>query len=218
MRVAVEEAVDEDLLDHRPDERASELVGVEAGLTQRGRVGDLDPAHELHRQHPRSRQLVVDPRDRDVLEAGEVVRQPLRVVRLVAVVELLEDASRELVDEAAQADLPGDAQASLGDRGELGDDAEVGLGLRDDPRPLDLDRHGAVVGVARWTCAVDAAANGSCSIVANSSSGGRPSSFWITFRASSHGNGAASLWSLESSSISGGSTSLRLAIIWPIFT
>ena len=73
--------------------------------------------------------------------------------------------------------------------------------------------------VARWTWAVDAAANGSCSIVANSSSGGRPSSSWMTFRASSHGNGAASLWSLDSSSMtSGGSTSLRLAIIWPIFT
>ena len=41
----------------------------------------------------------------------------------------------------------------------------------------------------------------------------------MTARASSHGNGAASLWSFVSSAMtSGGSTSLRLAIIWPIFT
>ena len=73
--------------------------------------------------------------------------------------------------------------------------------------------------VARCTWAVDAAANGSCSIVANSSSGGLPSSSWIISRASSQGNGAASLWSFDSSSMSsGGSASPRLAIIWPIFT
>ena len=73
--------------------------------------------------------------------------------------------------------------------------------------------------VALWTWAVDAAANGTGSIVANSSSGSRPSSPRMTARASSHGNGAASLWSLDSSAMrSAGRTSPRLAIIWPIFT
>ena len=64
--------------------------------------------------------------------------------------------------------------ASLGDRRELRDHAEVRLGLGDDLRPLDLDRDDAVPSwsVARWTWAVEAAANGSGSIVANSSSGG----------------------------------------------
>ena len=73
--------------------------------------------------------------------------------------------------------------------------------------------------VARWTWAVDAAANGSCSIVPNSSSGGAPSSFWMISAASSHGNGSTSLWSIcSSASQSGGSASPRLATICPIFT
>ncbi len=73
--------------------------------------------------------------------------------------------------------------------------------------------------VARCTWAVEAAANGSFSNVANSSSGGLPSSLTMISRASSYGNGAASLCSFWSSeSHSGGRASPRLATIWPIFT
>ena len=73
--------------------------------------------------------------------------------------------------------------------------------------------------VARWTWAVEAAANGCSSIVANSSSGGRPSSERRTIQASFHGNGSASDWSRANSVVqSTGRMSLRLAIIWPIFT
>ena len=54
MRVAVEEAVDQDLLDHRPDERRAQGVGVEAGVAQLVRVRDLDARDELHRQDART--------------------------------------------------------------------------------------------------------------------------------------------------------------------
>jgi hypothetical protein len=82
----------------------------------------------------------------DVLETRQVVGDAFGVVRLVAIVELLEDTARELVDEAAQADAPGVRQAALGDGGQLGDDPEVGLGLGHDPRALDLDgNHGSVM-------------------------------------------------------------------------
>ena len=73
--------------------------------------------------------------------------------------------------------------------------------------------------VARWTCAVEAAANGSCSIEAKTSSGSRPSSALITSTASSQGNGAASAWSRANSVVqSVGRRSWRAASIWPIFT
>ena len=68
--------------------------------------------------------------------------------------------------------------------------------------------------VARWTWAVEAAANGSWSIEAYRSSGGLPSSPWISWVASSQENGAASLWSLDSSvTQAAGRRSARLAAI-----
>ena len=76
----------------------------------------------------------------DLREAGHPVGEAAGVVGLVAVVELLEDARRELGDDACEADLARDRQPPLRDLGELLDDAEVRLGLGRDPRSLDLDR------------------------------------------------------------------------------
>ena len=141
VRVAVEEPVHQDLLDDRPDEDGAELRGVEAGRPQLVRLRDLDPVDELHRDDPLAGQLVVDGRDVDLREALHPVRQPAGVVRLVAVVELLEDALGELGDDRREPDLASDRDPPLGDAGQLLDDAQVGLGLGLDPRPLDLDRH-----------------------------------------------------------------------------
>ena len=76
----------------------------------------------------------------DLREALHPVGQPAGVVRLVAVVELLEHALRELADDRREPDLAGDPDPPLGDAGQLLDDAQVGLGLGLDPRSLDLDR------------------------------------------------------------------------------
>ncbi len=73
--------------------------------------------------------------------------------------------------------------------------------------------------VARWTWAVEAAANGSWSKVAKISSGGLPSCLAMISLACSYGNGATSLWRRASSSAhSGGRDAPWLAAIWPIFT
>ena len=221
--VAVEEPVDEHLLDDGLDERAGQRRRVEARLAQRRpRSMILMPAMKSIVRTRDARQLVVDPRHGDLGKARHVVREPLRVVRLVRVVELLAGRRRRTRSTIARsADLAGDGEPALGDRGELRDDAEVGLGLGDDLRPLDLDRDDRPVVERR---PVDLGRRrgrerDSVSIVANSSSGSRPSSSRMTVRASSHGNGAASLWSFDSSATrSAGRTSPRLAIIWPIFT
>ena len=99
----VEEAVDEDLLDDRPHERRPELARVEAGLAEAVGIGDLDAVDELHRQHAAGRQVLVHDRDVDLLEPRHRVGEPSGVIRLVPVVELLEDARSELADDLPDA-------------------------------------------------------------------------------------------------------------------
>ena len=69
VRVAVEEAVDQHLLDDRADEHRAERRGVEAGFAQLIRLRDLDPVDEFHGDDPLAGQLVVDGRDVDLGEA-----------------------------------------------------------------------------------------------------------------------------------------------------
>ena len=139
VRVAVEEAVDQDLLDDRPDEHGAELGGVEAGGAELVGLRDLDAVDELHGDDALAGQLVPDERDVDLGEALHPVGEAPGVVRLVAVVELLEDALGELGDDRAQAHLARDREPLLGDAGHLLHDPEVGLRLGQDPRSLDLD-------------------------------------------------------------------------------
>ena len=146
MRVGVEEAVDEDLLDDRPHERRPELARVEAGIAERLGIGDLDAVDELHRQHAAGRQLLVHDRDVDLLELRHRVGEPSGVIGLVPVVELLEDAGRELADDLPDAHPTSDGEALLGRLRQLLHDAEVCLGLGDDLGPLDLDRDERPVG------------------------------------------------------------------------
>ena len=54
VRIAVEEAVDEDLLDERPDEDRAQVGRVHAGGAQALDVGDLDALHELRGQDARA--------------------------------------------------------------------------------------------------------------------------------------------------------------------
>ena len=78
------------------------------------------------------RQVLVHDRDVDLLELRHRVGEPPGVVRLVPVVELLEDAGRELADDLPDADPAGDREALLGGLRQLLHDAEVGLRLGDD--------------------------------------------------------------------------------------
>ncbi len=139
MRVAMEEAVDQDLLDDRPDEDGPEFGRVEAGRPELVRLRDLDAVDELHGDDALAGQLVEDQRDVDLREALHPVGEAASVVGLVPIVEFLEDALRELRDDALEPDLAGDREPPFGDFGQLLDDPEVGLRLGQDPWPLDLD-------------------------------------------------------------------------------
>ena len=71
-----------------------------------------------------------------------------------------------------------------------------------------------VLSVARWVCPIDAAASGSQSKVANSSSTRAPSSASSTARVSSGGIGRTDAWSWASSVVmTSGSRSVRVEAI-----
>ena len=99
--IAVEEAVPED---HRQP-GLGDHVGEPAALLDRPgvelEVGELDAVEVLEREHPLARVAPVDARHDDVRMTGEVAVERLRVAALLAVVELLADRARELVDDLA---------------------------------------------------------------------------------------------------------------------
>ena len=117
-----------------------ELGRVQAGRGDLVGVRDLDALDVLHGQDPRGRQLVDDVGHVDARELGHAVGDALGLVGLVAVVELAQHPGGELADDVRGPDLAGQREARLGHRRELLDDPQVGLGLGQDLRALDLDR------------------------------------------------------------------------------
>ena len=138
--VGVEEAVDEQLLDGRPDERPRHPLAVDGGV-QEIRPGGLDTRHEVHREDAVGAQLPMDGRHPDALDRRQHVGQSPGVIGLHGVVELLEDAVRELLHQADRIEVTGQPRPGLRHLRELGDDAEIGpdLGLHVGTLHLDHD-------------------------------------------------------------------------------
>ena len=104
MRVAVEEAVDEKLVEHHRRELGGHLDRVDAGRAQRFDVGDLDRRHILHRQHPARRALPDELGDAHSRVTREVLGEPLGIGRLSEIVNLLQAGQRKLLHEAWHVD------------------------------------------------------------------------------------------------------------------
>ena len=156
----------------------AELARVEAGFAEGVGVRDLDPLDELHRQHAAGRQVLVHDRDVDLLEPGHRRRRadgrgrprsgsraprgrPSANSPTIARMPIWRaSANRCSAVFASSCMTPRSAFVFATIRGRWT------LTATSVPS----------ASVARWTWAVDAAANGCSSIVANSSSGGRPSS------------------------------------------
>ncbi len=157
VRVAMEEAVDEQLLQRRLGEvvqgggqvEARELLGQllgRAGLDELANVRRADPGHEVHGQHPGGRQVPVDRRN-DHGGAG-LARHAFGRRALYAEVHLPQRPRLELVDHAGGRQSPEHAQR-LGEGGQLAQVADVGPEDPHDAGTLDLHRHPAPVGQAR---------------------------------------------------------------------
>ena len=152
---------------------------------------------------------------------GEAMVEGLRVAALEAVVELLADRARELVDELARVDEVERAHPLAREPRGLVEEGEVGLDLARGVRPLHLDRDargrseaspGAPGRSTRRRPGVSSNSVKSCSIE-------RPRSSRITRSTSSYGKGRTSSWSDWSSTrMSGGTMSGRVESSWPNLT
>ena len=145
VRVRMEEAVHEDLLQVRPEELLGQAAAVDVDPGERAERRDLGARDEVHRQDP-GRGVVVDRlRDDDPLEVLERLAEGDHVLGLLAVVELAQERLAKLLDHA----LDVEALAHLGVSREHLRDLAEGLEVLDDlladRRPLDLHRHGTAV-------------------------------------------------------------------------
>ncbi len=116
-----------------------------SGVVERVDVGQLHAVDELECEHARACVAPVDARDANARVAGEVVAEAVGVARLAAVVELLADVARELVDDPARVDEVEPAQPVLGEARGLVQQRDVGLDLGGRVGALHLDRDAAAV-------------------------------------------------------------------------
>jgi hypothetical protein len=126
VRVGVEEAVDGQLLDERPERVAGDLLAVQTGLLERLHVADLDAADELLGDHRGRRELCVDCGDMHAGEVRHVLGEAEGVVGLAAVVELLEHAGGELLEHADEVQRAHRLGPGRDDAGSVLHDAEIG--------------------------------------------------------------------------------------------
>jgi len=98
VRVGVEEAVHRELLDERAERVAGDQVAVEARRFDGPDVTRLDALHELLGDDLGRREVVVDDGHVHAGQALHVLGEADGVVGLAAVVQLLEDAGRELLE------------------------------------------------------------------------------------------------------------------------
>src|SRR5215510_12175040 len=137
VRVGVVDTVGEDLLAVDLDDLARELAAVEPELLDAEAIGDLAAGLEVGDQDARGGQLVDDPGEADVGAALEVGRDPLGVVGLGLVVELVHDDRADLAVQLGQA-LIGNEPAD--DPEDPAQGVEVAAHDLLDVGVLDLDR------------------------------------------------------------------------------
>ena len=120
-------------------ELVRDLGRIDARGPQPLDVVDLDRGDVGERQHPPGRALPGDLGDADTGIRREVLGEPLGVLRLVEVVDLLHARVRELLDEPGQVDVIRDDLHAVEPAGHLAQRGEVDVDDLVDPRPLDLD-------------------------------------------------------------------------------
>ena len=138
VRIGVVEALDGHLADVRAEERACELRGT----LLRQRVAEIDAfaLDELQHHHLLGHERVDHLRDEEVVAVVvDHLGDQLRVVRLLAEVELAEQMLLELVRERVQLQELCGVRVVLGDRGRLAQEVEIEPHLVDDAGAPHLD-------------------------------------------------------------------------------
>src|SRR5512143_42749 len=156
MRVGVEEAVEERLLEVGPEELLGEGASVDVELREGAQRGDLLARDEVHRENARRRVVVDRLRHDDVVELREGRTESDHVLGFLPVVELLEESLAELFEHRLDVEGLGVSREDLGD---LAEGLEVVGDLFADAGPLHLDGDATPVPQRR---PVDLAQRGRC--------------------------------------------------------
>ena len=149
MRVRVEEAVHEDLLQRQLRAATGEHARIQAGGAQRREVGDRDHVHVFEREHVPRGHVAEDLRHVDRVVAGELAGEPLEVGGFGREIQLALDHAAELLDDPAGTVHTPAFDVSLDERGQVQQDLEVDVDHRLDVRPLHLHNHVLAVEAGR---------------------------------------------------------------------
>lgn len=146
MGVGMEEPVVEHHREHDVGTQPRECDPVDAGGVQALQVVDPHPAHPLQGQHARGRGLPVHAGNPHPRRVGELLREPFGVAGLLQVVQLGTQRAGELLHQPGQVVLPDGIPAPVGAVGEVAENVQVFMHLRDHAGPAHLhDDLGAVV-------------------------------------------------------------------------
>src|SRR5689334_13168443 len=102
MRVGVEEAVHQDLLEIRAEYFFGERGAVEFNLRERAQLGDFFPGHELHREDARGAVIGDRGGNDNARERAELFAQGREIARFLPIIEFLQKAATELLEELAE--------------------------------------------------------------------------------------------------------------------
>ncbi|MNS82026.1 hypothetical protein D3C72_1157600 [compost metagenome] len=144
VRVRVEEAEHQDLLEDAGDGCPHERAAIDAVGVEGHGVVDREARHEVH--HQQIARLVVDARDHHVRPLDEVRAQPGGDGALGAKIQLAPGVDDELAHRRERPVGPHRGQVPLQPGGQPDQDLEVALEDRVDARPLHLDGHVRAVG------------------------------------------------------------------------
>ena len=114
------------------------MFAVDLGPLDAADRGDLGAADVVHREHARGRVVVHGQGNDDVLEVAELMGDGDEVARLFAVIELGEQRSLELLEDARDVDVLRGADVVEDDRNVL-ERGEIPVNLLADARALHLD-------------------------------------------------------------------------------
>ena len=142
MRVAVEEAVAEELVEARLHHVPRELLAVHARRLRVFEHGvELHALELLQRDHRPAGKLAIQPRDDHVGPLRVVARELLDVARLVLEVQLQEHGGAELGDDAGGRVDAGLLDHAFEEAGEVEEQVGVAADLLLDAGPLHLHHH-----------------------------------------------------------------------------
>ncbi len=145
VRVGMEETELEHLAQHHADRILRESVPVNAGLVQRGHVGDFYSAYAPEGQHAAGGQLPVHAGNVHSRVTGEVAPEAIGALALALIVQFVAEGIREFVHQGGEIIVSAKTGMRLGPLGNAGQDFQIFRNLLGDAGALDFHDNGLAV-------------------------------------------------------------------------